>query len=235
MKKHILNILLLLFVTFNGLAQKISIEQLNIELEKIYDEDQGIRQKSLKLQSEGKINTEEYKNLGEKQREMQITYGDRIYEIIKELGHFPGKKNFSKKAINGAWFAFQHHVVIPRWKELLPYVKKAYGSGDISGWKYAATYDRFLMMQGKRQLYGTQPIPNFLIINKIGDSKEVLKDTYMWPIEDYNNLSERRKEMGMESFDDYLKRSGRKYDDNYELSEELKPVMFEVIKQMSSI
>lgn len=231
----ILCIIISSFILYScAVITKNEIKQLNIELEKIYDEDQGIRQKSLKLQSEGKANSQKYKEIGEKQLEMQAIYGNRIYEIIKELGHFPSKKNFSEKAVKGAWFAFQHHVIIPRWEELLPIIKKAYESGDISGWKYAATYDRFLMMQGKRQLYGTQPIPNFLRVNKIGDSKEVLKDTYMWPIKDYNNLSERRKEMGMESFDDYLKRSGRMYDDNYELPEELKPVMIQIIKKLNS-
>ena len=69
-------------------------------------------------------------------------------------------------------------------------IKEAGKAGDIRMELVAMMEDRYLMQQGKEQIYGTQGI---CLPLKGSDTPQC----FIWPIEDVANVNERRKEAGI--------------------------------------
>ena len=79
--------------------------------------------------------------------------------------------------------------ILTECKDIIKYyneVEKAFKEGIISKVDYAMFYDRFLLVQGKKQIYGTQFIYD-----------ENIKKYVLDKVEDFPNLDKRRKEIGL--------------------------------------
>lgn len=98
---------------------------------------------------------------------------------------YPGKSVVGEESSLVAWNVLQHNPdKIPLY---LPLVKKAAEDGEIPKTSAAIMEDRYLMMEGKPQIYGTQ-----------GMSYDDTRGSFIWPLENPENVNERRKEAGFE-------------------------------------
>ncbi|CAL2102850.1 conserved protein of unknown function [Tenacibaculum sp. 190130A14a] len=112
-----------------------------------------------------------------------------IISIIEKCG-MPTLNEVSQKHMDAIWLGLQHSNEDVR-KKYFPFVEKAVENGDLSKQQYALMKDRILMDAGKPQIYGSQ----------IDNGK-------LYKLENPESVNERRKEMGLETIEDYLKRFG---------------------------
>ena len=106
---------------------------------------------------------------------------------------YPGKSVVGEESSLIAWNVLQHNPEkIPAY---LPLVKKAAQAGEIPKTSAAMMEDRYLMMEGKPQVYGTQ-----------GMSYDDARGSFIWPIENPEAVNQRRKEAGFtETVEEYAK------------------------------
>ncbi|WP_034259142.1 BT_3928 family protein [Aequorivita capsosiphonis] len=106
---------------------------------------------------------------------------------------YPGKSVVGAESSLVAWNVLQHNPdKIPLY---LPLVKKAATDGEIPKTSAAMMEDRYLMMEGKPQVYGTQ-----------GMSYDDERGSFIWPIENAEAVNERRAEAGFEdTIEEYAK------------------------------
>ncbi len=125
---------------------------------------------------------------------------------------YPGKSVVGEESSLVAWNVLQHNPdKIPLY---LPLVKKAAEAGEIPKTSAAMMEDRYLMMEGKPQIYGTQ-----------GMSYDDARGSFIWPIENPETVNQRRKEAGFEeTVEAYAKIL---FGDDFEY----KPLTMEQIKQ----
>lgn len=98
---------------------------------------------------------------------------------------YPGKSVVGEETSLVAWNVLQHNPdKIPLY---LPLIKRAAAAGEIPKTSAAMMEDRYLMMEGKPQIYGTQ-----------GMSYDDARGSFIWPIENAETVNERRKEAGFE-------------------------------------
>lgn len=95
--------------------------------------------------------------------------------------------------MDAIWLALQHTDKKYR-KKYFPLIEEAVNNGDLSKQKYALMKDRILMDDGQPQLYGSQ-----------------LKNGKLFKLEAPEKVNERRKEMGMEPLENYLKKFDVEY------------------------
>ncbi len=150
---------------------------------------------------------EERKKLGEKMGLSEAEYSGDLSQMQSVLDSvnmvfiekyfiengYPGKSVVGKESSLVAWNVLQHNPdKIPLY---LPLVKKAAAEGEIPKTSAAMMEDRYLMMEGKPQIYGTQ-----------GMSYDDARGSFIWPIENPETVNERRKEAGFEeTIEDYAK------------------------------
>jgi len=95
---------------------------------------------------------------------------------------YPGKSVVGEPTNTAAWYVLQHNMeMIPTY---LPIIKKAGEQDEIPFRLVAMMEDRYLMNEGKSQIYGTQGSTN----EKNGD--------FIWPIENPETVNERREKAG---------------------------------------
>ncbi|SNR14166.1 DUF6624 domain-containing protein [Tenacibaculum jejuense] len=109
-----------------------------------------------------------------------------VISIIEKCG-MPTLQEVTQKHMNAIWLGLQHTNKKYR-KKYFPQVKKAVENGDLSKQQYALMKDRILMDEGKPQIYGSQ-----------------VRNGKLYKLENPETVNERRKEMGLESIEDYLK------------------------------
>lgn len=117
-----------------------------------------------------------------------------VISIIEQCG-MPTVKEVGKNNVFIIWLALQHAEKKYR-KKYFPHIEKAVNNGDLPGEQYALMKDRILMDEGKPQIYGTQ-----------------IKNGKLYKLASPETVNERRKEMGMEPIEKYLKR----YNINFEI------------------
>jgi hypothetical protein len=149
------------------------------KLEELFDTDQ----ENIKLFRDGKISTDEL-------IKRQNDGAETIKEVISEEG-FPFIKNSSEKAYNAAFLMIQHSSDM----ELMMSTIDMFRDNEDSIIKPHLAYliDRVRVIEEKPQLYGTQ-------------YKNINGEIEFFEIEDLDNIEQRRKEMEMESFEDYKKK-----------------------------
>ena len=109
-----------------------------------------------------------------------------VISIIEKCG-MPTLKEVDQKQMDAIWLGLQHSTKEIR-KEYFPQIEKAVKNGDLSKSQYALMKDRMLMDEGKPQIYGSQ-----------------IKNGKLYKLENPENVNKRRKEMGMEPIENYLK------------------------------
>lgn len=150
---------------------------------------------------------EERKQLGESMGLTEAEYSGDLSEMQKVLDSvnmifvekyfiekgYPGKSVVGEESSLVAWNVLQHNPdKIPIY---LPLVKKAADAGEIPKTAAAMMEDRYLMLEGQPQIYGTQ-----------GMSYDDARGSFIWPIEKPETVNKRRKEAGFtETIEEYAK------------------------------
>ncbi len=96
---------------------------------------------------------------------------------------YPGKSVVGEESSLAAWYVLQHNP--DKIATYLPLIKKAAADGEISMRSAAMMEDRYLMNEGKPQVYGTQ-----------GMYYDDERGSFIWPIENPETVNERRMKAG---------------------------------------
>ena len=118
-----------------------------------------------------------------------------VISIIEKCG-MPTLDEVTQENMNAIWLGLQHTENKYR-KMYFPLVEKAVENGDLSKQQYALMKDRILMDEGKPQIYGSQ-----------------IKGGKLYELENPETVNERRKEMDMETIEDYLKHFNLEFNPN---------------------
>lgn len=110
--------------------------------------------------------------------------GQRIHDLIDQYG-FPSQESIGEEGMEAFWLLVQHQDFDVDLQE------ECLEKCDFSPKNEAYLRDRVRINSGKKQLYGTQFMRD--------ESGELVPQ----PIEDRGNLDERRKEAGLEPFEEY--------------------------------
>ncbi len=110
-----------------------------------------------------------------------------VISIIEKCG-MPTLQEVNQEQMNAIWLGLQHTVSKYRIK-YFPLIEKAVKNGDLSKEQYALMKDRILMDEGKPQIYGSQ-----------------IENGKLYDLAEPETVNERRREMGLEPIEDYLKR-----------------------------
>lgn len=169
-----------------GAAQNIENKELQMELIKMYINDQSTRGNVLgDIISKYKL--EGYKLTDLDAMSIDKINRDRLKEIIHQFG-FPTKQLVGKDAMQGIFLMIQHSDNDREWqKGQLVNIERGVKQGDMDGQSYAYLYDRIKINGGEKQLYGTQ----FKNVDQINKTVELAET------EDIENLDMRRMEVGM--------------------------------------
>lgn len=121
----------------------------------------------------------------------------QLKEIIQKHG-WPTVKMVGKDGNRAAFLIVQHSSDHEFQKDCLKYIKNDAEKGDSSWEGYALLTDRLLVNEGKKQIYGTQ----FDIVN------DELKPL---PIDDEENVDQRRKAIGLLPLAEYREQLKKAY------------------------
>lgn len=119
-------------------------------------------------------------NLWERQIAIDTSNLKRIEQILNSKG-YPGKSMVGTPTNTAAWYVIQHSNKIPKYLDLM---KEAGEAGELPFRLVAMMEDRYLMSEGKAQIYGTQGME----YNNSGP--------FIWPIEDPENVNQLRQDAG---------------------------------------
>ena len=169
-------------------------DELRVELERMREADQGIREEAMKIVQAHGPASPEYEELATRGRAMQERYAARLAEIVEEHG-WPGRSLVGEKAAGGAFLVLQHADPATQQK-YLPVLREATAAGEAGRTDLPLLEDRVRMESGEKQLYGSQ-------LTRGPDGTPEL-----WPIEDEDHVDERRAKVGLEPLADYLTRFG---------------------------
>jgi lipopolysaccharide biosynthesis regulator YciM len=167
-------------ITLSSCAQEFKNEKFENEkiiLEKVLESDQKYRTNHLQTNI-GKRDSVDRRNL------------EVVSKIIDSLGWL-SKEEVGERA-NAAIFLVIQHSNLFTMEKYLPVMRKAVAENKASKQALALLIDRVEMLNYRKQIYGSQ------LINKEG--KYILYDVI-----EPSKINERRKEMGLENIEDYLK------------------------------
>lgn len=133
----------------------------------------------------------ENSSFGKEVRPIDEANSRRISETIDQIG-YPTISKVGKEASFSAWLIIQHCPKVDFQKKCLELMELA--KDDVDPKNIAYLKDRVLMLSGKKQIYGTQLKRN-----------ETTKKLELYEVEDKENLNERRKSVGLETIEEYLK------------------------------
>ncbi|MDR5591117.1 TPR end-of-group domain-containing protein [Christiangramia sp. SM2212] len=122
-----------------------------------------------------------------------------IVDIINNNGWL-GINEVGELANQTLWLVIQHAPLSIQ-EEYLPLLKKSVEKGDSKARYLAFLQDRILMRKNEKQIYGTQ---------SMWSSKR--EKNVIWPIENAESVNERRKNVGLESIEEYADNNGFVYE-----------------------
>ena len=188
----ILAVNLLPFSMSNLFAQLYDLKNIDIELCKIYNDDQQIRRKFLEAMQKPSI------ELISLQNEMDsIDMKDQIY-VSNILDNYGWPENLSDSANNAIFLVIDHSDKCYQ-EKYFKMVKEKADQGVVSKSDAATLEDRILMRSNKPQKYGTQ---TKMDIAYNGTEKVI----YMWPVEDPENVDELRISVGLPPINTYIQK-----------------------------
>ena len=117
----------------------------------------------------------------------------KVSKILDTQG-WPSKKKIGARGASTLFFVIQHANQKTKLK-YLDIITQAVNKGELPKREYAMFYDRLVLGQGKRQVYGTQ----------LAMTKES-KKPYVLPLDDARNVDKRRAKMGLNSMQENLNR-----------------------------
>lgn len=168
------------------LEKEASNKELELELAKMYINDQAVR---------GKVHYDLIKKYGIDSSEVirtgmgkvDLSNRERIKQIISEYG-FPNKRQVGSMGMKSIFIIIQHADRDPEWqKAQLGDIKIAVDKGELEAQKYAYLFDRIRVNSGEKQYYGTQ----FADVD-VSKGTAIIAET-----EDLEGLYKRRMEIGL--------------------------------------
>ena len=158
---------------------------MQIDYKKYIDEIKEMVKTDQELRSAGNINWD-------KVTEIDRKHTFRMREIVDEIG-FPTISKIGKQANADSWLLIQHSPDIGLMQEYLALMEKQ-NDDEYQKMHYAYLKDRILLYEKKPQIYGTQVV--------MDDKTNKFK---LWDVENEAELNERRKKIGLEPIEEYLK------------------------------
>jgi len=182
-------------------TNSINYDSLKIEIEKMYDTDQGYREKVVEMiKNKEPLDFDLVMKMNEADSVNQVA----IRKIIDEHGWLP-KSKIGEKAASAIFLIIQHSDVeimekyFPLFQEMV--LKDEANKADA-----AMMEDRILMYNKKKQIYGTQASMR---------ETEAGPEYFIWPIENASEVNQRRKEAGFENtVEENAASMNAKYDPN---------------------
>lgn len=162
-------------------------------LDKIYFDDQSTRRQIRTMEKKHGRNSPEMKAFWQTILKKDSLNLIKVSRILDTQG-WPGKQKIGQRGTTTLFLVIQHSNLKTQQK-YLPMITKAMKHGNLPKRQYAMFYDRLVLGQGKRQLYGTQ----------LAMSKESNKP-YVLPLEDPKNVDKRRAAMGLNTMQENLNR-----------------------------
>lgn len=185
-------VVLVIAVLFSLSVLAQSVEEVKQELLHMMELDQQGREELLELENEFGRESKQVKSAWEEQRKIDSKNVAKLEEIIEDFG-WPGITTFGREAATSAFLILQH-AELGTQKEYLSLFREAVNEGEARGSSYALLYDRILMREGKKQLYGSQL-----------KRDKATGHYYVWPIHNEESLEKRRRKMKMMPMKEYLK------------------------------
>jgi len=144
------------------------------------------------------------KNLNDELWKRQLSIDSANVEFVENIFQrygYPGKSLVGTPTNETAWYVIQHSFKISKYLNLM---KDAAKKNEISFRLVAMMEDRYLMNEGKEQIYGTQGTSRLL--------KNGKKENIIWPIQNPEQVNQRRKQAGFDqTVEDNAKRPGIVY------------------------
>jgi len=143
----------------------------------------------------------------ERMTEADEKHTQRLKEIVAQIG-WPTRSKVGKEAAHAAWLLAQH-ATDKRFMEACLELMKHVLQSDVDKTNIAYLEDRVRVLQGRRQLYGTQ-YQTFSPSNGITHAR-------IPPIEEPESLEERRMSVGLQPFSEFLCEIQKIFGDNLRL------------------
>ena len=172
-------------------GQSQSVDDARNELMQMRQLDQQGREDIQEIRNEFGNESPQLSTAWEKQNAIDAENMARLEEIIQIFG-WPTISTFGEVAASAAFLILQHSDLDTQ-KKYRPIFQQAVEDGEARGSSYALLYDRILMGEGKKQLYGSQVTFD-----------QQTRVYYVWPIEDEDGVDERRAALGMPAMEEYI-------------------------------
>ena len=168
-----------------------NLSNIKNSLEKVYDDDQAIREEYDKVLKVHGNQSQELRNCLKRMEEIQHKNLIIVEDIISQLGWL-GPNKIGNKASQALFLVIQHSDIntMEKYHKLM---KEACNKGNLNRKDFALFQDRLLLSQGKKQIYGTQ----FIFLEK--ENKYVLEGTV-----NTSDANKKRKELGLPSIEEDL-------------------------------
>lgn len=173
--------------------EKYYDKELVAVLDEIYFDDQTTRSQIRSKEDKFGRDSKEMKALWKTILKKDSINLVKVSKILDTQG-WPSKKKIGSRGASTLFLVIQHANQDTKLK-YLPLITEAVKKDELPKRQYAMFYDRLVLGQGKRQIYGTQ----------LAMSKES-KKPYVLPLEDPKNVDKRRAEMGLNSMQENLNR-----------------------------
>lgn len=178
----------ILLAACSGTASNTELRDELLEMGRI---DQEAGRRALALMQDLPDSTEEFMSAVEEQDEVYAENFSKLEMIIAEHG-WPGRQLVGEQASGAALIVLQH-ADVQHQKEYLRLLRGAVADGDIDPIHLARLEDGIRQGEGRNQIYGTRVVSN-------SEGHPTL-----YPIQDPDNLDERREAAGLPPIEEQLK------------------------------
>lgn len=165
------------------------------ELEWMSVEDQTLRLLLPDALEKFGVATNEYKYIWTLINRQDSICAEKITDILEEHGWL-GKSRVGEKANQAIWLIIQH-AELEAQEKYLPLLETSVEQGESEGWHLAFLKDRILMYKEEKQIYGTQAVWD-----------NTIKKNIIHPIENVEQVNERRASLGLEPIEEYVEANG---------------------------
>jgi len=199
MKIKILVAIALAIFSFSINAQSKLDNKLIKQLGVIQKSDQENREKLIDILEKDGKDSQVFKELNKKIKVIDSSNMVQVAKILDNRGWL-GEDVIGKQG-NVTLFLVVQHANLETQKKYLPMLKDAVKNGNAKPSFLAMLEDRVAMLDGKKQIYGSQV-----------DTNKETGELYVHPIIDPDNVDKRRAEVGLGKLSDYLTMFGIKWD-----------------------
>jgi hypothetical protein len=166
-------------------------EALRYELLMMRDDIKGLQKSKFIIERKHGPQSAQYEKLSTEIKELDKQHSVRVMDITSAYG-WPGYSLVGKDGANALWLITQR-LDKDILKACAPMIVKAARAGEADKFQAAVFQDKALILNGKKQWFGTQ-----LYANPETGKIEI------FPVADEINLNNRRVEMNLEPINEYL-------------------------------